>query len=83
MLQVDTDVLEKEATPKLEAEKEAGLGLEVEKEKWDARQNLEDARSNLEAESNPQVCKSLPMPKGCEEAEADKNTLKGRLQKKV
>ena len=80
MLQVDTDVLEKEVTPKLEVEKEAQLGLEVDK---DAKQNLEDARSNLEAESNPQVCKSLPMPKGCEEAEADKNTLKGRLQKKV
>ena len=78
----DANFLEKEATPKLEVEKEAGLDLEVEKLKWEVKQNLEvekGASPKLEAELNPQDCKSLPRIKGCE----DKSTGEGRLKKVI
>ena len=72
--------VEKEAVPKLEVEREARLGLEGEKEKWEVDQNLEvekDATSpNLEAGSDPQVCKSLPRIIGCEDKSAGEKRLK-------
>ena len=58
--------------------------MEVEKQKWEAKQNLEvekDTSPDLEAESNPQVCKPLQKIKGCEDVEADKNAAEKRLQK--
>ena len=75
----DTDGLEK-----LEVEKEARLGLEVEKDakqRGEARQNLEaekDTSLNLEAESDLQVHKSQPRIK---DVEADESAAEGRHQK--
>ena len=75
----DTDVLEK-----LEVEKEARLGLEVEKDakqRWEAKQKLEaekDVSPNLEAESDLQVRKSLQKIK---DVEPDKSAAEGRHQK--
>ena len=63
-----------EAQPGLEVEKDA-------KQRWEFEQNLEvekDASPNLEADSEPQACKSLQR---IEDVESDKSVAEGRHQK--
>lgn len=53
----------------------------VAKQRWEFEQNLDvekDASPNLEAESDPQVCKSLQR---IEDVGSDKSVAEGRHQK--